>query len=328
MATNVDAQICVRRDTAANWASSNPTLLNGEVGYDTTNNKIKIGNGTLGWNALAYLTDATGGAGWPDPDNKSVWMTDFIETNVPVFTQSQGSGQAVPYTYGGAGNGITLPDPGSELHPGTLIIAATSGPGAQMRVGWIDISGWDESNWRITLGTTADYEFKAIVSPYLFLSTTGRSYMLHIGYTAAFDKGDDLQSSYQGVFFRYTHSVNSGKWQCAYNLRNTSTGGDEQFWVDSGVTATLDWVNLKAEIINSGPGIRPVLRWTINGNVVATVDMNTLAANYELTGTVVPAASIVSTSTVSPFVACVVDYMHSVTTFQRGYPLVQNNVES
>jgi hypothetical protein len=62
MATNVDAQICVRRDTAANWTSANPTLLNGEVGYDTTNNKIKIGNGSSLWSALPYLTDATGGS--------------------------------------------------------------------------------------------------------------------------------------------------------------------------------------------------------------------------------------------------------------------------
>jgi len=57
-ATNVDAQICVRRDTATNWAASNPVLLNGEVGYDTTNNKIKIGNGTSTWTALSYTADS------------------------------------------------------------------------------------------------------------------------------------------------------------------------------------------------------------------------------------------------------------------------------
>lgn len=50
-------RIQLRRDTAANWVSSNPTLAQGEVGVDITNNKIKIGNGTQNWNSLAYFDD-------------------------------------------------------------------------------------------------------------------------------------------------------------------------------------------------------------------------------------------------------------------------------
>ena len=56
-------RIKLRRDTAANWTSQNPVLALGEPGYDTTNNKIKIGNGTSTWTQLSYLTDATGGGG-------------------------------------------------------------------------------------------------------------------------------------------------------------------------------------------------------------------------------------------------------------------------
>ena len=51
--------IQLRRDTAANWTSVNPTLAAGEVGYDSTSNKIKIGNGSTAWNSLDY---ASGGA--------------------------------------------------------------------------------------------------------------------------------------------------------------------------------------------------------------------------------------------------------------------------
>lgn len=50
-------RIQLRRDTAANWSSTNPTLAQGEIGIDLTNNKIKIGNGTQAWNALAYWDD-------------------------------------------------------------------------------------------------------------------------------------------------------------------------------------------------------------------------------------------------------------------------------
>jgi hypothetical protein len=38
--------IKLRRDTAANWASADPVLQLGEPGYDTTNNELRIGDGT------------------------------------------------------------------------------------------------------------------------------------------------------------------------------------------------------------------------------------------------------------------------------------------
>ena len=49
----------VRRDTAANWTSVNPTLANGEQGYETDTGKIKIGNGSTAWTALGYFAGAT-----------------------------------------------------------------------------------------------------------------------------------------------------------------------------------------------------------------------------------------------------------------------------
>jgi hypothetical protein len=52
-------KIQVRRDTTANWTSSNPTLSQGEIGYELNTGKIKIGTGTTAWNSLSYLTIAT-----------------------------------------------------------------------------------------------------------------------------------------------------------------------------------------------------------------------------------------------------------------------------
>jgi hypothetical protein len=53
--------IQVRRDTAANWTSANPTLATGEWGYETDTALLKIGNGSTAWNSLAYsLVTATG----------------------------------------------------------------------------------------------------------------------------------------------------------------------------------------------------------------------------------------------------------------------------
>lgn len=49
-------KIQIRRDVAANWTSSNPTLSQGEQGYETDTGKIKIGDGSTAWTSLAYNT--------------------------------------------------------------------------------------------------------------------------------------------------------------------------------------------------------------------------------------------------------------------------------
>ena len=53
-ATNVRVQMQQRKDTAANWASANPTLLSGELGYETDTGKWKVGTGSAAWSSLAY----------------------------------------------------------------------------------------------------------------------------------------------------------------------------------------------------------------------------------------------------------------------------------
>jgi hypothetical protein len=49
------ARIRLRRDTAANWTASNPTLLLGEVGFETDTRKLKLGDGTTAWTSLLYV---------------------------------------------------------------------------------------------------------------------------------------------------------------------------------------------------------------------------------------------------------------------------------
>jgi hypothetical protein len=53
------ANIQSRRDTAANWTSTNPTLAAGELGLETDTLKLKLGNGTAAWNSLAYVGSGT-----------------------------------------------------------------------------------------------------------------------------------------------------------------------------------------------------------------------------------------------------------------------------
>ena len=53
-------KIQLRHDTAANWTSVNPVLLEGEVGIETDTKKFKVGDGVTNWTSLAYGNADTG----------------------------------------------------------------------------------------------------------------------------------------------------------------------------------------------------------------------------------------------------------------------------
>ena len=55
---NMSTRIRLRRDTAANWTSFNPTLTTGEMGYETNTGKFKIGDNSTAWTSLAYSITA------------------------------------------------------------------------------------------------------------------------------------------------------------------------------------------------------------------------------------------------------------------------------
>jgi hypothetical protein len=65
---SVVTQIQVRRGTAAQWTSTNPTLAAGEIGFETDTGLMKCGNGSQAWTALGYIgagdiTGVTAGTG-------------------------------------------------------------------------------------------------------------------------------------------------------------------------------------------------------------------------------------------------------------------------
>jgi hypothetical protein len=63
-------RIQLRRDTAANWVSSNPTLREGELGIETDTLKIKIGNGSA-WNSISNYANVV-------PSDLSTTLGDYV----------------------------------------------------------------------------------------------------------------------------------------------------------------------------------------------------------------------------------------------------------
>jgi hypothetical protein len=78
--------IQVRRDIGSTWTLTNPVLALGEIGFDTTENSIKIGDGESTWTALDYASGASFqistsapvgpsvGDLWFDPDDSAAYI--------------------------------------------------------------------------------------------------------------------------------------------------------------------------------------------------------------------------------------------------------------
>ena len=65
--------IKLRRGTASQWTTANPTLAAGEMGVETDTNKFKFGNGSTAWTSLAYGVASASGSTtveWTDVLNK------------------------------------------------------------------------------------------------------------------------------------------------------------------------------------------------------------------------------------------------------------------
>jgi hypothetical protein len=102
--------IQIRRDTAANWTSANPTLAQGELGIETDTLKIKCGNGSTAWSSLSYLIDT----GSYISETSVSTLTNKTLVN-PILTlnnsqgasgqilTSQGAGQPPAWTSSGGG---------------------------------------------------------------------------------------------------------------------------------------------------------------------------------------------------------------------------------
>ena len=77
--STTERQIQLRRGTAADWTTVNPTLAAGELGVELDTGKRKLGNGVDDWQTLPYeirivvLTQAEFGQIDP-PDDDTVYV--------------------------------------------------------------------------------------------------------------------------------------------------------------------------------------------------------------------------------------------------------------
>ena len=95
-------RIFLRRDTAANWSvtSPNPIILaEGEPGFDTTNQILKIGDGVTAWNDLAQFQGPTGATGPAGADGVSI--NTYTKANLPLAATAGTNALVTDGTIGG-----------------------------------------------------------------------------------------------------------------------------------------------------------------------------------------------------------------------------------
>jgi hypothetical protein len=91
-------RIQIRRDLASKWVVNNPVLLEGEIGYTTDTQYMKIGDGETDWNNLDY---------WNGPSTYKVYVALLTQTGAlaPVATVLENTLGATPvWTRSSAGN--------------------------------------------------------------------------------------------------------------------------------------------------------------------------------------------------------------------------------
>jgi len=101
----MSTQIQLRRDTAANWTSTDPTLAQGEVGIETDTNLFKIGDGTTAWISLGYAAGAGATGGGTDA---VFYENDQTVTTNYTLTASKNAMSAGPITIN-SGATVTVP---------------------------------------------------------------------------------------------------------------------------------------------------------------------------------------------------------------------------
>jgi len=162
-------QIQLRRGTAAQWASANTLLAQGEIGIEYDTHRYKIGDGITYWNNLDYnaVVSVNGLSG-----NVVLTTANVPESGNLYFTNSR-----VHATLTGA-NGITYDGSGNFILSNTAVTPNVYGGSSQIPVITIDSSGRITNATNVTVaGVTS---FTANGNSFIIATADGNSFTANI----------------------------------------------------------------------------------------------------------------------------------------------------
>lgn len=164
------SQIQLRRDTAANWTSVNPTLASGEIGYVTDTNKFKIGDGTTAWSSLAYFNGNLANASLDDLSDVTITSAangDFLRWNGSAWINDAvnlGTDTAGSFVESlVAGTGVTVTNNSGEASTPTIAIGQSVATSASPTFANVTISNAPTSDSHAATKAYVDYHATGIV---------------------------------------------------------------------------------------------------------------------------------------------------------------------
>jgi hypothetical protein len=248
----VNQLVQLRRGTASQWTSANPTLSAGEIGVETDTKKIKAGDGSTAWNSLSYVGGSGGGLSW-----QAVQTTGFTavagrgypcNTTSAAFTvtlpASPSAGDLITLVdYAGTWdtNNLTISPNGNKLNGGTGNGTVSTERGAVNLVYVDSTQGWVSyaSNLSTTIALQVPIEYLVVAGG----ASGGHSSLAGGGSAGGFRKGTYTASANQ-VF---TATIGSG------GASKTTTGSGNS-GSQSSLTATLGFTSVNASGGGAGSG--------------------------------------------------------------------------
>jgi hypothetical protein len=263
-------QIILRTDTTTNWASANPILAKGEIGYDELLKIYKMGDGITPWNSLSFTNVPNAQAKTstlteivnldnssqipigdssrisrglfikPNMDQYNWFQSDFVQSSLGDIASSiVGTGASAQVGTYGINN--------SENCQGVLQIDTGTTSTGRAGVGSASINHmWNRASLTWYFGARIALEALSVAGLETFSTRIGFGNTLPIG------AGDSLN----GAYFRYTDSINGGRWECV------SVKAGALNAVDSGVVADVNYSIFEIELDGG------VINFLINGNQV------------------------------------------------------------
>jgi len=166
----VKTKIQIRRDTAANWTSTNPTLAEGELGFETNSELFKIGNGSNDWNSLSYF-------------NQTKLTANSQSTGLDTYDRQILNNNAALFTSGGLFLSFFTPSENITISSITFVSGSTnvSGTPTLVRIG---LFTYDETTLTLVAATASDTNIGATANT---------------AYTRSLSTDGSLPSTYQLV---------------------------------------------------------------------------------------------------------------------------------
>lgn len=179
----VNTRIKLASKSASDWSTANPTLLSGEVGLDTTNKLIYVGDGSTAFNSLTAWNVLPTNYVTTNTDQNITGTKTFLGTKKVAFKQSGSSDKLgfTLYNNGGTEKGYLEYNPTNLIdgYPLMTLGNYATANGGITQVGFRRYSGVSGANGAYNLLTPLIADAKTPFS----LTTTYTNFYMPLGFT-------------------------------------------------------------------------------------------------------------------------------------------------